>query len=173
MQKPAHPEIRFFHATPRGLLAFDEEKLGDVIPLATSEVPTERCSSITYGSYMQAIQRFILGHREQFLKALFDQGLAPDAQVTAIDIISEKHGSDYHPARVRVHADGSVSSFVVNVALTDRGKSRLTQDFRLLQYLRVSTRERFRSKSLFPRRCFPAGGTDRVCRNGHVFGGMA
>jgi hypothetical protein len=149
MQKPAHPPIRFFHAAPKRLLAFDEEKLGAAIPLATSEVTTERCSSMTYDSYLKAIQRFIFGHWDQFLEALFDQGLAADTHVAAIDIISEKHGSDYHPAQVRVHADRAVSSFVVNVAVTDRGKSRLAQDFRLLQYLRVRHGKNFVPKVYF------------------------
>jgi hypothetical protein len=48
-----------------------------------------------------------------------------------------------------VHAGGAVRSFVVNVAVTDRGKSRLTQDFRLLQYLRVRHGKDFVPRTYF------------------------
>ena len=130
-------------------MPFDEEKLAHAIPLSNSETPDEPCSGLTYRDYLEAIRRFILGHWEEFLTALSKQGFTPNGGVTGIDIISEKHGSDYHPARIRVHADSAVPSFVVNVAITDRGKSRLTQDFRLLQFLRVRHGKDFVPRAYF------------------------
>ncbi len=149
MQRPSHPPICFLYATPAGPMPFDAEKLADPIPLDRSGALAKPGSEITYNDYMEGIQRFILAHWEHFLEAVSNEGTGAGADLTGIDIIAEKHGSDYHPARLRVHAGGEVRSFVVNVAVTDRGKSRLTQDFRLLQYLRVR-----HGKDLVPRTYF-------------------
>jgi len=49
--------------------------------------------------------------------------------------VAEKHGSEYHPARVMVGGTAPRSSFVVNVAINERGRNRLTGDFQLLRKL--------------------------------------
>lgn len=44
------------------------------------------------------------------------------AAVESVDVILEKHGAFYHPARVRVRGAGGVRSFVVNVAVSEAGR---------------------------------------------------
>lgn len=50
-------------------------------------------------------------------------------------ISSEKHGSDYHPARIEVMVGDLCAVFVMNVALTARGRARLGREFEALEHL--------------------------------------
>jgi hypothetical protein len=57
------------------------------------------------------------------------------ADIEEIRIYSEKHGSDYHPARIEVVVGGVRAVFVMNVAVTARGKAWVCHEFEVLQYL--------------------------------------
>jgi hypothetical protein len=111
-------------------------------PLLDSRIPLENPTQsgpaqlgCTYRTYLDCIHRFITHHTNVLSDIIADDGSCNSIQ--SVDIITEKHGSDYHPARIVVHGTDSVCSFVVNVAVTDRGKQRLKEDFRLLGHLRA------------------------------------
>jgi len=76
----------------------------------------------------------LLVHLDLLLEAIACSTV-DSADLDGLDIIVEKHGSDYHPARVIAEMAGRQVSFVANVALTERGLVRLTQDFHWLNYL--------------------------------------
>ena len=57
------------------------------------------------------------------------------SHVDEVVICAEKHGSDYHPARIEVLCGGKRATFVMNVAVTARGKARLGHEFDVLQKL--------------------------------------
>lgn len=57
------------------------------------------------------------------------------ADIEEILTYAEKHGSDYHPARIEVMVDGVCATFVMNVAVSARGKARLCNEFDVLQHL--------------------------------------
>jgi hypothetical protein len=133
---------RFLHSSPSGLVQFDEKRLDSFLPLARPEGCKEALQRINYRVYLEAIRQFIHENWEQFLEVLAGQGLKDAGNIHAIDIISEKHGGDYHPARINVQAADSRHSFALNVALTSRGKQRISQDYHLL----ASFRERFPAK---------------------------
>ncbi|MGO9569538.1 MAG: hypothetical protein ACLP5H_18565 [Desulfomonilaceae bacterium] len=130
---------RFLQSSPRGLVQFDEKRLESFLPLARPDGGNEAGQRITYRVYLEAIRQFIHDHWEQFLEVVAGQGLKDAGNIQYIDIIAEKHGGDYHPARIRVQSGDVYHCFVVNVALTSRGKQRVSQDFHLLD----SLRERF------------------------------
>lgn len=76
----------------------------------------------------------LLAHIDLLLEAVAcSTGDSTDVQ--RLDIIVEKHGSDYHPARLIAEMAGRQVSFVANVALTERGLFRLTHDFHWLNFL--------------------------------------
>jgi hypothetical protein len=133
---------RFLHSSPSGLVQFDEKRLESFLPLARPDGCNDALQRITYRVYLEAIGEFIHDHWEQFLEVLAGQGLKDATNIQSIDIISEKHGGDYHPARIKVQAADTHHSFAVNVALTPRGKQRVSQDFHLL----ASLRDRFPAK---------------------------
>jgi len=92
-------------------------------------------------TYFQAIQQVIekRGY-ENLLAALRTRlcRLVTLDEIKEIRIFSEKHGSDYHPARVEVCLVDQVIPFVMNVALTDRGRLVLANEFKVLDELNLN-----------------------------------
>jgi hypothetical protein len=129
------PEIRLMRSSPGGPVSFDEHGLDAFLPVTRPLGESADNSRIAYRTYLEAIRLFIVNHWSKIREIVCEDGLGA-AQIHHVDIIAEKHGSDYHPARVRLHAMGKSRSFVVNAALTDRGKQRLSRDFRLMESLR-------------------------------------
>jgi hypothetical protein len=130
------PEIRLMRSSPDGPVLFDEHGLDSLLPLSRPAGRQVDHSRITYRRYLEAIRLFVLDHWQKILAIVSEEGV-DTARIQRIDIISEKHGSDYHPAQVRLQATDWSRSFVVNAALTERGIQRLSRDFHLLDLLRA------------------------------------
>ncbi len=130
-------------------MQFDNKRLESFLPLTRPNGFKETVSQITYRMYLEGVRQFIHDHWERFLEVLADQGLENTANIQCIDIIAEKHGGDYHPAKIAVQSAGARHYFVVNVALTSRGKQRVTLDFHLLATLRERFPARFTPKAYF------------------------
>ncbi len=62
--------------------------------------------------------------------------------IESLDIIAEKHGAEYHPARIELRAGPSKTCFIVNVAVSDRGRNSLTNEYKTANFLH----EKFRTK---------------------------
>jgi hypothetical protein len=92
---------------------------------------------ITYRVYFKAIGEVLRDTWDMLLQALVENGAQPETHIDEVQLIVEKHGSDYHPARIRVLTPSRAFSFVINVAVTERGKGRLFREFDCLRYLRA------------------------------------
>jgi hypothetical protein len=115
--------------------------------------------ALSYGQYFEGIRDVI---SKDVYRPLIDataRQLGRDislADIEEILIYAEKHGSDYHPARVEVRLDDVYASFVMNVAVTSRGKARLCREFEVLEYLDGKynlpflPRTYFQGKAFFP-----------------------
>jgi hypothetical protein len=111
------------------------------MPMRVARTEVSQCNgpSIGYGEYFRGISEVI--GRDGFRQ--FTEAVAAKlgkevslGQIGGISIYSEKHGSDYHPARIEVTLqDQGCSSFVMNVAVTKRGRDRLWREYQVLQYL--------------------------------------
>ncbi|MGC8603893.1 MAG: hypothetical protein ACP5VS_09415 [Desulfomonilaceae bacterium] len=112
----------------------DSETLKYTMNLNKDEACPSNQFPITYLQYMRAIQAFI----EENLIKLYDLVLLKspnDAAIKSIDLVAEKRGADYFPASVRVRTTHDNIWFAANVALTERGLSRIERDYELLKYL--------------------------------------
>lgn len=130
----AIPPVRFLRAAPGGPVPFEPQLLDSRIPTKNPLQSTAFMTGYTYRTYMHCIHQFIINN-SGLLDAIYAEAGLPGS-IQSFDIISEKHGSDYHPARVAVHGPDACLSLVVNVAVNERGKQRLEEDFRLLGRLR-------------------------------------
>ena len=136
MLLPYSPPIRFLGSSLLGELSLSEFDPETIIPLARPG--TGKTSGFPLATYFQAIKQVIeKGEYEALLGAL---RTGRGRQVTLkeikeILIFSEKHGSDYHPARVEVCLSDQVIPLVMNVALTDRGRLVLANEFKVLDQL--------------------------------------
>ncbi len=135
MKGHSNLEISFYRSSPQGVVPIEGPEMDVLIPTQAAGTVQSPVDCMSYGAYLMEIKTVILSHSSQLERAFAGQcGHAP-GHVNAVDIIVEKHGSDYHPARIRVNGEAGIESFVLNVALTDRGRSRLRHEFALLQEL--------------------------------------
>jgi hypothetical protein len=108
--------------------------------------------SLSYGPYFRAIRDVISMDTYGPLVDATARQLEEDISLTDIDeilIYAEKHGSDYHPARIEVTVHNACAAFVMNVAVTARGKDRLCREFDVLQHLNSKYSYRFLPQTYF------------------------
>ena len=94
--------------------------------------------ALSYGQYFKGITDVISKDGYSLLVDATARQLARDvsaADIEEILVYAEKHGSDYHPARIEVMVGDVCAAFVMNVAVTARGKAWLCGEFEVLQYL--------------------------------------
>jgi hypothetical protein len=149
MKKHQRPPIRFLCASPDGPVPFSEELLDTPIPLARPTSGQTFSTEITYRAYLQGIEAFIFLRWDQFVEAASEQGATGSENINLIEVVAEKHGSDYHPARIIVRADGPEACFAANVAITQRGKERLEKDYKWLRHFREFFQSHFVPKTYF------------------------
>jgi hypothetical protein len=123
---------------------------GDALP---GDIP------LNYGQYFRGIGDVISNDAYVSLVRATARQLGRDMSLSDIDrilIYAEKHGSDYHPAKVEVILPNDMATFVMNVAVTDRGKDRLSREYEVLEKLnkkydfRYLPRVYFQGKGLRP-----------------------
>jgi hypothetical protein len=134
------PLIRFSVASPGGVVPFSEQLFDAPVPLERPTSSQTVSGKITYRVYLQAIEEFIRQHWDQFVQSISQQAGGPLKNIELIEVVAEKHGSDYHPARIRVNADGRTFCLVANVAITERGKDRIDKDYQWLKHFRMRYR---------------------------------
>ncbi len=108
------------------------------IRLFRNEPAPGQIPALTYGQYFKGITDVISRNGCKSLIDAISAKLAkeiPAADVAEILIYAEKHGSDYHPARIEVIIGDTTTVFAMNVAITERGKGRLYHEFGVLQRL--------------------------------------
>jgi hypothetical protein len=110
------------------------------IPLRIDRLQSQRAdrSALTYLQYFHAISSALskddYSRLIQAVGALTGKDISIN-HIKEIRIFSEKHGSDYHPARIEVRLPEKKVFFVMNVAATERGRRRLLNEFGVLQQL--------------------------------------
>jgi hypothetical protein len=120
--------------------------------------------SLSYGPYFRAIQDVISRDTYGPLVDATARQLTEHVSLTDIDeilIYGEKHGSDYHPARVEVTVNDACAAFVMNVAVTARGKDRLCREFDVLKHLNEKYDFSFLPQAYFQGEAFCSAGQDR------------
>lgn len=149
MKNQLVPLIHFSFDSPLGVRPLDQQQLDTPLPLARPTSDQTAPGKITYRVYLQGIESVIRQHWGQFTEAVSEQAGHPVNDIHQIEVVAEKHGSDYHPARIRVSADGRTFCLVANVAVTRRGTERLDQDYHWLSRFRLQFQNRFVPRTYF------------------------
>jgi hypothetical protein len=121
------------------------EQLDECVPLTRPFADERTGPKVTYREYLVSVQRFVINHWGLLMEILSEQGFP--AVIKSVDIVAEKHGADYHPARVEVRARGARAYFTVNVAVSDRGRTRLEGEFNTARLLHEKFRTDFIPKA--------------------------
>ena len=96
----------------------------EALPVSLQRPPAASRQSppVTHGDYFEAVRHYLqhegAGHLDAALAAAVPT--SPPA-VAAVDVILEKHGEFYHPARIRVATPDKTVTLVLNVAVTPTG----------------------------------------------------
>jgi hypothetical protein len=138
IEQSCHPKITCFAPAENGYSPVTTQYFKTPLRVSRLANDSKKNSLLTYGHYFQAIMQAISKAGFRPLREAVSNRLKKDVSlpdIGEIQVFSEKHGSDYHPARIQVSlGDGSVS-FVMNVAVTERGKIRLENEFHVLKKL--------------------------------------
>jgi hypothetical protein len=139
----------FYYSTPNGPAIFGQSQLNEFLPANRSEALSGATFGITYGCYLTAIEHFLAEHEGDLAQVIGKCSSSNSVSAEKVEIIAEKHGSDYHPARVNIFCPDRKISFVVNVAVSERGKQRLLGDFLVLRKLAGYIRPSFVPEAYF------------------------
>jgi len=126
-----------------------EPDLDDLIPLDSPGESVDTSSNIRYRDYFRAIERVVIDHWSDIVGVVTEAAMPRPANTREVWIVGEKHGSDYHPARVAVVCSDRTYSFVMNVALTARGMARNRREFDVLRLLSARPGRRYVPKVYF------------------------
>ncbi|MGC8658374.1 MAG: hypothetical protein ACP5U1_04810 [Desulfomonilaceae bacterium] len=116
--------------------------------LSRDESQSPNSNPVTFGQYMEAIKAFVLENLDGLCE-IVSQRSGSHASIKLIDLVAEKRGADYFPASIRVKTIDNEFWFAANVALTDRGLSRIRQDYDLLMLLGKVSTEKFLPEVFF------------------------
>lgn len=138
MSRVHQPKIKYFSPSAHGYIIVDESTWQAPIRLTRCGRSPAHGPVLTYGEYFQGVTDVISRDGYRLLADATSRRLTEDisrADIQEILIHAEKHGSDYHPARIEVVVGNSCVPFVMNVAVTERGKAWLCREFEVLKYL--------------------------------------
>jgi hypothetical protein len=104
------------------------------LPVSRRAESTQDASACTYGDYFEGVRLYLEGGgRVALARALAHRGLP--GEPAEIRIFLAKHGEYYHPARLEASAAGAAGEWVVNVAVSEAGRSLLNREHSILQRL--------------------------------------
>jgi len=98
----------------------------------------EADKSVSHGDYFGAVRDFLQKDNFKLILAALSQHIRRDVtfeELEAIRIVLEKHGEFYHPARIETILPETAILFVLNVAVSDAGKSCIRQEHQILNKL--------------------------------------
>jgi hypothetical protein len=128
------PPINLFYFGADGPIPASEKIQDTPFPLALH--PGEGAPPLTFGNYFGLIGKFVEDHLSEFFDLAEKEFGGPSPTISEIQIVSEKHGSDYHPARINLISESGVLQLAANVALTERGFERISREFAAMRKLR-------------------------------------
>jgi hypothetical protein len=138
LKKRDLPSVTFHPSSLLGRTFQDDRWEKAFLPLERPALNMGQTSGWTYEAYFHLIRSWLSRNNYALLIRAVNKQLAgkitlPD--IEEIRIFAEKHGSDYHPAKIEVITGTGSASLVVNVALTQRGQATMASEIRTLKTL--------------------------------------
>ena len=137
MDKPT-PIVSFLTSSLLGKKTFPQDLLDNRLPLSQADLAGPIQTFWTYRYYFQTIHDVLAKNSYKLLLEAAGRQLAAPllpVDIQRILIYSEKHGNWYHPAKVEVITPRGCARFVMNAALTERGRAVMSREIRALKYL--------------------------------------
>jgi len=100
--------------------------------------PNDSGICVSHGCYFTAVRNFLEKGRSEIIISAVSQHIHREVtsqDIEEIRIFLEKHGEFYHPARIETVLHGTAIPFVLNVAISDAGKSYIQREYGFLKQL--------------------------------------
>ena len=135
------PRFSFFIPHSKHPVSADNPIWQASIPLRLSALLKSEGESVTYADYFQATRSYLESGSFKIITRAISRQLGGDVkphEITEIRINLEKHGQFYHPARIEVILFKKQFSFVLNVAISEPGRSLIEREYHLLNRLNTA-----------------------------------
>ncbi len=157
-------DFSYLVGQPPAAITSDDPQWAAALPLdrrSAAHAPGAAGGVFSYGDYFSAATRFLSrAEMELFVRAaavLIPKRISP-ADITHVAVHLAKHGAFYHPARVVATLDGDRLALVLNVAVSEAGRSALAGEYAALE--RLASRSSGFLPRVFGQGAARAGGCD-------------
>ena len=109
-----------------------------LLPMSRHQQPNDSGICMSHGDYFTAVRNFLEQDRSEIITRAVSQHMHREVrceEIEEIRIFLEKHGEFYHPARIEIMLHETAIPFVLNVAISDTGKSYIQREYDLLKQL--------------------------------------
>lgn len=135
---PNKPQFNYFLSSIKNQVQNDNKIWKSAIPVSLKPPKETLAFSFSYGDYFTAARTFLSANDCKIINGAVSQSTNQSitlSDIKGVNIFQEKHGEFYHPARVETIVGDKKFSFVLNVALSETGKTCMKREYELLQRL--------------------------------------
>jgi hypothetical protein len=133
---PNAPQFKYFLSHKNKPVQKNSQIWNTLLPMNRQQQPNDSGICVSHGDYFNAVQNFLEQNRSEIIIRAVSQHMHREVtsqDIEEIRIFLEKHGEFYHPARIETMLHETAIPFVLNVAISDTGKSYIQREYDLLK----------------------------------------
>lgn len=135
---PNKPQFNYFLSNIKNQVQKDSKIWKSSIPVSRKQPKETSGIFFCYGDYFRAARSFLSANACKTIITSVSQITNQNiklSDIKGVNIFQEKHGEFYHPARIETIVGKTKFSFVLNVAVSETGRSCMKREYELLQRL--------------------------------------
>ena len=133
---PNTPQFKYFLSHKKNPVKKNSKTWNTLLPMNRQQQPNDSGICVSHGDYFTAVQNFLKQDRSEIIIRAVSQHMHREVtsqNIEEIRIFLEKHGEFYHPARIETMLHETAIPFVLNVAISNAGKSYIQREYDLLK----------------------------------------
>ena len=130
------PQFKYFLSNKKNPVQKNSQIWTALLPMNRQQQPNDSGICVSHGDYFTAVRNFLEQDRSGVITRAVSQHMHREVtsqEIEEIRIFLEKHGEFYHPARIETMLHETAIPFVLNVAISDAGKSYIQREYDLLK----------------------------------------
>ncbi len=135
---PNKPQFNYFLSNIKNEVQKDSKIWKSSIPMSRKQPKETSGIFFCYGDYFTAARSFLSANNCKTIITTVSQITNKNiklSDIKSVNIFQEKHGEFYHPARIEAVVGKKKFPFVLNVAVSEIGRSCIEREYELLQRL--------------------------------------
>jgi hypothetical protein len=159
---PNNPQFNYFLSNIKNQVQKDSKIWKSSMPVSRKQPKETSGIFFCYGDYFTAARSFLSANDCKTIITAVSQisnRSIKFSDIKYVNIFQEKHGEFYHPARIETIIGEKKFSFVLNVAVSETGRSFIKREYELLQ--RLNSKSKF---SYIP----DVYGKDEICLDNNL-----